>query len=133
MVFLLGKEGFSGTSPHQWFARPACISGEDIFAVITDVFDWLERVWHLPVAEREHRRVDLPLPFITLHEEAYTLADLRSLCGGALALCRRVGSMIWFLLALLPLQEEGEKERFIAKRIWPLSCGNGNGNDYIEP
>jgi hypothetical protein len=44
----------------------------------------------------------------------------------------RWGSMMWFLLARLPLQGEGEKERFIEKRILPLFCMSGNGTDYRE-
>ena len=114
-VFPLGKERSSGASPHQWFARPARVSGEDILALITDVFDWLEGVWHLPIAEKEQRRMELPLPFIKLHEEVYTLADLRSLCGGSEVLCRGVRKHDVVLAGSLATSERGRKRALYRK------------------
>jgi hypothetical protein len=88
--FSFDEERFSGASPHQWFAPSSPVSGENLFALITDVFDWLEGVWHVPVANGEQTRMDLPLPLVELHEEVYTIADLRGLYGGSEGLGRIV-------------------------------------------
>lgn len=103
MDFPFEKERFSETSPHQWFAQTGRVSGEDIVALITDVFDWLEDVWHLPVADKEHRRIELPLPFTELHEEGILL-PISNFCVVGLKLSvSRYGSIMWFLLNRLYL------------------------------
>ena len=68
------EEGTSVTGICQGFPPPLR-EGSAVSALITDLFDWLEREWRLPLVEAEQERPPLPLP-IVLTQEVYTAPEL---------------------------------------------------------
>ena len=56
------------------------VPDNDLIALITDFFDWLETDWRLPVFTREAQRPSLPPPF-ALTKELYPVKDLTYFSG----------------------------------------------------
>jgi hypothetical protein len=56
------------------------VPDNDLIALITDFFDWLETDWQLPVFTREAQRPPLPPP-LALTKELYSLKDLMCFSG----------------------------------------------------
>jgi site-specific recombinase XerD len=56
------------------------VPDNDLIALITDFFDWLERDWQLPVYTMEAERLPLPLP-LALTKELVTVNDLTCFSG----------------------------------------------------
>jgi site-specific recombinase XerD len=56
------------------------VPDNDLFALITDFFDWLEKAWKLPILTPDMERPPLPQP-LALTEEEYTIEDLVGLYG----------------------------------------------------
>lgn len=56
------------------------VPDNDILALITDFFAWLEKDWQLPVFTTEQQRPYLP-PQVALTKEFYTLDELKDLFG----------------------------------------------------
>jgi hypothetical protein len=56
------------------------VPDNDLIALITDFFDWLETDWQLPVFTREAQRPPFPPP-LTLTKELYSLKDLMYFSG----------------------------------------------------
>ena len=50
------------------------VPDNDLIALITDFFDWLETDWQLPVFTGEAQRLPLP-PTLALTKELYTAKD----------------------------------------------------------
>ena len=51
---------------------------QDIVALVTDFFDWLETVWQLPIADASQVRKALLVPHVLI-KEAYTVKELKRL------------------------------------------------------
>src|SRR5260370_17119494 len=62
------------------FSTTPRVPDNDLHALITDFFDWLETEWQLPVFTREAQRPPLPPP-LALTKELYTVKDLACLSG----------------------------------------------------
>jgi site-specific recombinase XerD len=74
------EEDPSRMLPHRWFSTAPLVPDDDLSALMTDLFDWLERAWQLPVMHPEVVRAPLPHPYV-LTEEVYTLEELKGLYG----------------------------------------------------
>ncbi len=68
-------------TPFVPFPTSPRIPDNDINALITDVFNWLETDWQLPVFTKEAQWPSLPPPPIALTKKFYTRKELRSLYG----------------------------------------------------
>lgn len=64
----------------ELFPVTAKVQDNDLRALITDFFDWLETIWQLPIFSPSTVRTSLPLP-LALTEELYTIQDLAHLYG----------------------------------------------------
>jgi hypothetical protein len=67
-------------SPLALFSTTPKMPGNDLFALISDFFDWLEMDWQLPLFAPEAAREPLPRPF-DLDADLYTVPDLVRLYG----------------------------------------------------
>src|SRR5258708_22340404 len=66
--------------PLDLFPLTPTIQGNDLPALITDFFDWLETEWQLPVFAPDVERPSFPPPLM-LADDLCTNADLMRLCG----------------------------------------------------
>src|SRR5216110_2574262 len=66
--------------PLELFPVRPKVPNNDLPALITDFFDWLETAWQLPLLTSDMVRPPLPSP-LTLTDGLYTIADLMRLCG----------------------------------------------------
>jgi len=81
VAFQLGAED-NQPSPTAFTPFPTTprAPDNDLIALITDFFDWLETDWQLPVFTREAQRPSLPPPF-ALTKELYPVKDLTYFSG----------------------------------------------------
>lgn len=78
-------------APLALFPSTPKISGNDLFALIADFFDWLEMDWQLPLAAPGTSREPLPRPF-DLGVGLYTVPDLVELYGRSI---HTVHQLLW--------------------------------------
>jgi hypothetical protein len=81
VAFQLGAED-NQPSPTAFTPFPTTprVPDNDLIALITDFYDWLETDWQLPVFTMEVQRPSLPPPF-ALTQELYTVKDIAFFSG----------------------------------------------------